>query len=192
MTSRPVPTIGALLLAAALSGCGGSGLDPGAAWSAPPISTAAQTATATVTDTSTSGELTDPELLWLAQFNRTARALMDAPGKGPATIETSSQMRKEADTLRDCGRALEGMTNPGPRLRSVYGTFTDACAHFDRAATCALTIAPYMKGVDVGSPEDRRLNEASDCFSTESKQGSEKLADAYSASIDLLTDAPST
>ena len=190
-TTKPVLTASALLLTAALVGCGGGvSAGPAPETSSSPASTGPATPTATETIISTSGELTDAEILWLGQFNRTARTLMDAPGKGPSTIGTPAQMRAEAKSLRACSQALAGMKDPGPRLQSIYRTFTDACRHYDRAAECALAMAPYMTGVVAGSPEERKLSEASDCHSAEVSQGSRKLGDAYMQSVTLISGVP--
>lgn len=186
-TTKPVLTASALLLTAVLVGCSGGGpTGPAPETSSSPASAGPSTPTATETMVSTSGELTDAEILWLGQFNRTARTLLDAPRKR-TTIETPAQMRAEATSLRACGQALAGMKDPGPRLQSIYRTFTDACRHYDRAAECALTAAPYMTGVVVGSRKERKLNEASDCHSAEFNQGSRKLADAYMESVTLIS-----
>jgi hypothetical protein len=188
--NKAILTAGVLLVAAALAGCGGGGADPVPRVSSSPAGAGAATPTAAVTSVSTSGELTDAEILWLARFNRNAGALMDAQGKADTEISSPAEMRKDAESQRACGRALAGMKDPGPRLQSVYRTFTGACAHFSRAAQCGLTAARYLHGVEAGSSEERKLSEALDCYQAELTQGSQKLADAYSAGVALLTGVP--
>lgn len=190
--NKAILTAGVLLVAVALAGCGGGGASPVPGASSSPAGAGTATPTSTETGVSPSGALTDAEILWLARFTRTVRALMDAQGKADTDISSPSEMRKDAESQRACGRALAGMKDPGSRLQSVYRTFTDACAHFDRAAQCGLTAARYLGGVNAGSPEERKLNEALDCYEAELAPGSQKLVDAYSAGFALLSETPPT
>jgi hypothetical protein len=180
-----------LLLAVALAGCG-AGSCPVPATSAPSgTGESVSTPTASLSDTSTSGELTDAEILWLVRFNRTARALNDGLSSGPTNIASSDQMRREAESQRACGRALSGIADPGPRLHQIYATFTEACAHFDRAAECASTAAPYLDGVEAGSKAARALSEALDCYGASLAQGSLTFGKAYEEGVRVLCEIPS-
>jgi hypothetical protein len=198
LTTRPLLTTSALLtsallLTAALVGCRGDGADAAPQISSSPATTTT-TPTAAPTMASTSGELTDAEILWVGRFQRTVRPILEAPGKMPSNNGTPAQMRAEAKSLRACRQALAGTKDPGPRLQSIYRTFTDACTHYDRAAECGLTLARYMNGVVVGSSEERKLNEAADCYGAELGQGAQKLADAltdsYKESLSMMTGPP--
>lgn len=182
-----------LLLACAVTACSGTGSTIGV--SASPSTTSPTTHTVTpsgppATSVDPKQPLSDPEILWLAHFDRTAKQVSDQLSKGPRNIDTPAKMHKVAEGLRICSRALAATPRPTQRLMPVYDRFATACQHFDRSATCADTAAEYMRtGVVAGSDEERKLNEAIDCHSAEITQGSTVLSDAQSKSYDIRTAA---
>jgi hypothetical protein len=182
-----------LLLACAMTACGGNGSPSGVSASPSTTSPTAHTATPSappVTSVDPKQPLSDPEILWLAHFDRTSKQVMERLSAGPTNIDTPAKMHQVAEGLRICGRALAATTKPTQRLMPVYDLFATACQHFDRSAVCADTAAEGMKaGVVAGSAEDRKLSEAIDCHSAEITQGSTVLSDAQSKSYDIRTAA---
>jgi hypothetical protein len=182
-----------LLLACAMTACGGNGSTSGVPASPSTTSPTAHTVTPSAppaTSVDPKQPLSDPEILWLAHFDRTSKQVTDQLSAGPTKIDTSAKMHQVAEGLRICGRALAATTKPTQRLMPVYDLFATACQHFDRSAACADTAAEGMKtGVVAGSTEERKLSEAIDCHGAEITQGSTVLSDAQSKSYDIRTAA---
>lgn len=188
ITSRPAAV---LLLACTLTACGAGGSATGT-----PASTsvtgqlAPTTPTAPATSVNPKQPLTDPEVLWLTHFDRTARQVTDGLTTGPRTIDSQATWQQMAGGLRTCGRALAAASRPTQRLMPVYDLFASACRHLDKAASCAVTAGELVKTpMEAGSDRERGFSEAVDCYSAETTQGSTVLASAQSKSYEIRSAA---
>jgi hypothetical protein len=146
-------------------------------------------ATATTTAGATSaaadpmtGPMTGDELVWLegisALHTTMDRVMVDAP----STV-TSAKMRTLTVPYAGCTRALDRLGPPTDRLRPVYELAKQACAEYEKAATCFATAAKL--GVIEGSAEAKKQSDAMDCGFAAPGKGSGLFADAESMGFEL-------
>ena len=134
--------------------------------------------------TYTTAPLTDGETLWLASFTRMEMTLTRSLQKLPAKTSPSSMVAL-ADALRGCGSTLTRIGVPSQHLQPVYRLAQQECAAYDRAAPCLETLAAIPSTLGVGSADERKLSQATDCVTAGMRDGDVAMENAVNKSIEI-------
>ena len=125
---------------------------------------------------------------WLKGLQSLQTHMYTAMQAADGSVLTAASLRSQATQLRRCTRELAALGPPTAELQPAYGTAEQACADFERGASCAAAAAGIVDQPDPTVIASTKLAAMLVCNEDGLNKGSELISMAVAdGSISQLT-----